>query len=74
MARIESVVDTRSREFLANAAQWQILIDDVPGPFLYNNAATFVVNPAFTGYTPTASEVEWPGYLGSPMTIDLVEE
>jgi oligopeptide transport system substrate-binding protein len=52
----------------------QILIDDVPGPFLYNNAATFVVNPAFTGYTPTASEVEWPGYLGSPMTIDLVEE
>ncbi len=29
MARIESVVDTRSREFLANAAQWQILIDDV---------------------------------------------
>ncbi len=29
MARIESVVDTRSRDFLANAAQWQILIDDV---------------------------------------------
>src|SRR5918997_493059 len=49
----------------------QILVDDVPGPFLYNNAATFVVNPAFTGYTATASEVEWPGYLSSPMTIDL---
>ncbi|MDQ3225187.1 MAG: peptide ABC transporter substrate-binding protein [Chloroflexota bacterium] len=51
----------------------QILIEDVPGPFLYNNAATFVVNPAYTGYVATASEVEWPGYLSSPMTIDLVE-
>ena len=29
MARIESVIDTRSREFRANAAQWQSLIDEV---------------------------------------------
>ncbi len=29
MARIESVVDTRSREFLINAGQWQLLIDEV---------------------------------------------
>ncbi|HET7055381.1 MAG TPA: peptide ABC transporter substrate-binding protein [Thermomicrobiales bacterium] len=48
----------------------QILVDDVPGPFLYNESALFVVNPAVTGYTPTASEVEWPGYLSSIMTID----
>src|SRR5215211_1817116 len=51
----------------------QILIDDVPGPFLYNLAAVFVVNPAVTGYTPTASEVEWPGELSSLMTIDKTE-
>lgn len=49
----------------------QILVDDVPGPFLYNQAATFVVSPEVTGYTPTASDVEWPGYLGTPLTIDV---
>ncbi len=52
----------------------EILVDDIPGPFLYNPAAVFVVNPAFTGYATTASEVEWPGYLSTPMTLDLVEE
>ena len=51
----------------------QILIDDVPGPFLYNLAGVFVVNPAVTGYTPTPSEVEWPGELSSLMTIDKTE-
>ena len=29
MARIESSIDTRSREFRANAAQWQLLIDEL---------------------------------------------
>jgi 3-methylcrotonyl-CoA carboxylase beta subunit len=29
VARIESVIDTRSRESLINAGQWQLLIDDV---------------------------------------------
>jgi oligopeptide transport system substrate-binding protein len=48
----------------------QILVDDVPGPFLVNPLATFVVNPAVTGYTPTPSEVEWPGSMSSLMTID----
>jgi oligopeptide transport system substrate-binding protein len=51
----------------------QVLVDDVPGPFLFNQIQNFVVNPALTGYTPTASEVEWPGYLGSLMTMDLAE-
>jgi oligopeptide transport system substrate-binding protein len=48
----------------------EILIDDVPGPFLYSLAGVFVVNPNVTGYTPTGSEVEWPGSLSSLMTID----
>ncbi len=51
----------------------EILIDDVPGPFLLNPLQLFVVNPAVTGYTPTASEIEWPGSLGSLMTIDKAE-
>jgi 3-methylcrotonyl-CoA carboxylase beta subunit len=29
VARIESVIDTRSREFLVNAGQWQLLIDEL---------------------------------------------
>ena len=49
----------------------QILIDDVPGPFLYNLAAVFVVKPYVVGYVPNASEVEWPGQFGSQMTIDI---
>jgi oligopeptide transport system substrate-binding protein len=51
----------------------QILIEDVPGPFLYNLAGVFVVNPNVTGITPTPSEVEWPGSLSSLMTIDKTE-
>ena len=49
----------------------QILIDDVPGPFLYNLAAVFVVKPYVTGYSANASEVEWPGQFGSLMTITI---
>ena len=51
----------------------EMLIEDVPSPFLYNLAGVFVVNPKVTGYTPAASEVEWPGSLGSLMTIDITE-
>ncbi len=51
----------------------EILVDDVPGPFLYNLAGLFVVNPAVTGYTPTPSEIEWPGSASSLMTIDITE-
>jgi oligopeptide transport system substrate-binding protein len=48
----------------------ELLVDDVPGPFLYNQANTVIVNPQVTGYTPTATENEWPGYLSSAMTLD----
>jgi oligopeptide transport system substrate-binding protein len=65
----DTTVDAAERiKFYEQAGQ--ILIDDVPGPFLYSLAGVFVVNPAVTGYTPTGSEVEWPGSLSSLMTID----
>jgi oligopeptide transport system substrate-binding protein len=51
----------------------EVLAEDIPGPFLYNLSGVFVVNPAVTGYTPVASEVEWPGSLASLMTIDKTE-
>ena len=66
----DTTVDPQERlKFYEQAGQ--ILIDDVPGPFLYNLAAVFVVKPYVTGYTPNASEVEWPGQFGSLMTIDI---
>ena len=51
----------------------QILLDDQPGPFIFNLAANFVVNPSVTGYTPTAAESEWPGSFSSLMTLDKTE-
>jgi oligopeptide transport system substrate-binding protein len=51
----------------------QMLVDDVPAVFLNNPSGIFLVNPAVTGYTPTSSEVEWPGSASSLMTIDKVE-
>lgn len=52
----------------------QILIEEQPAIFLYNQAGTFVVNPRVTGITPTPSEVEWPGSLSSLMEIDIAAE
>ena len=51
----------------------QILVDDVPGPFLFNDIGNFVVSPKVTGYTPTATEVQWPGQMSSLMTLDKTE-
>jgi oligopeptide transport system substrate-binding protein len=51
----------------------EILIDDVPGPFLFNDIGNFVVSPNVTGYTPTATEVQWPGQMSSLMTLDKTE-
>ena len=51
----------------------QILTDDAPAAFLVNPSGIFVVNPAVTGYTPTPSEVEWPGSASSLMTIGFGE-
>ena len=51
----------------------QILVDDVPGPFLLNQSQLFVINPAVTGYVLTPTEFEWPGSLSSLMTIDKAE-
>ena len=47
----------------------QMLIDDLPAVFLLNPSGIFVVNPDVNGYTPTPSEVEWPGSVSSLMTI-----
>jgi oligopeptide transport system substrate-binding protein len=64
----DSTIDPAERlSYYAQAGQ--ILVDDVPAAFLLNPSGIFVVNPAVTGYTPTPSEVEWPGSVSSLMTI-----
>ena len=68
----DTTVDPEERiEYYEQAGQ--ILVDDQPGPFLFNLAGVFVVNPTVTGYTPTPSESEWPGQFSSLMTIDKTE-
>jgi oligopeptide transport system substrate-binding protein len=51
----------------------QILVDDVPGPFLYNLSNVVLVKPNVTGYTATALDVEYPGQFTSLLTIDKSE-
>jgi oligopeptide transport system substrate-binding protein len=67
--RGDTTVDPEERLTFYEQAQ-QILIDDVPGPFLFNPAGRALVKPNVTGITPTASEAEWPGSLSSLMTIE----
>ncbi len=49
----------------------QILVDDVPGPFLYNLSNNVLVKPEVSGYEATALDVEWPGQFTSLLTIDV---
>ncbi len=64
----DSTIDTAAR-LTSYEQAGQLLVDDVPATFLLNPSGIFVVNPAVTGYTPTPSEVEWPGSASSLMTI-----
>jgi oligopeptide transport system substrate-binding protein len=49
----------------------QMLVDDIPGPFLYNGTTVVLVSPNVTGYTATPLDVNWPGQFTSPMTRDI---
>jgi oligopeptide transport system substrate-binding protein len=72
VAQGDTSVDAEARiGFYEQAGE--LLIEDLPGAFLYHQAGTFVVNPAVTGYTPSSSDVEWPGLYGSIMTIDITQ-
>ncbi|HRA47401.1 MAG TPA: peptide ABC transporter substrate-binding protein [Thermomicrobiales bacterium] len=51
----------------------QILVNDIPSPFLYNLSNVVLINPKVTGYTPAAVDAEWPGQFASLLTIDISE-
>ena len=68
----DTTIDTDERiGFYQQAGE--LLIEDVPGPFLFNDIGNFVVKPNVTGYSPTATEVQWPGQMSSLMTLDKTE-
>lgn len=52
----------------------EMLVADVPGPFLYNLSNNVLVKPNVTGYAPTAIDSTWPGQFTSLLTIDKTEE
>lgn len=49
----------------------QILLEDLPGPPLFNAANIYLVNPAVTGYTPVSIDGLWPGERASALTVDV---
>lgn len=51
----------------------QILIDDLPAPFVFNEANVFLVKPSVSGYTTTTADSEIPGQWGSLLTMDKTE-
>lgn len=48
-----------------------MLIDDIPGPFLYNGTGVFLVKPNVTGTKGTALDVNWPGQFTQLMELDI---
>ncbi len=49
----------------------QVLIDELPAPFIYHRANVFLVKPFVTGYSTTSADAEWPGERGSILSIDI---
>jgi oligopeptide transport system substrate-binding protein len=49
----------------------QVLLDDLPGVFLSNQANVYLVKPYVTGYVTSPSDSEWPGEWASPLTLSV---
>ena len=67
--RGDTTVDAVARLEAYEQAE-RILIDDVPGVFVFNPAGLSLIKPTVTGITPTPVEAVWPGSLSSLLTID----
>ena len=70
LTRADRELDQAARVPLYEEAH-RLVIEDVPGPFLYHLANTFLVNPAVTGYEGKPVDAEWPGQYTSLLTIDI---
>lgn len=72
VAKADAELDENTRMELYQQAG-EILVNDAPGPFLYNLSNQVLVSPAVTGYTATALDVAWPGQFTSLLTLDKSE-
>ena len=72
VARADTSIDRAERIRLYEEAG-EILIADVPGPFVYNLSNIFLVKPFVQNYTttPADSSSGWPGQWASPLTITV---
>jgi oligopeptide transport system substrate-binding protein len=68
VAKADAELDPTRRQDLYAQAQ-RLLIEDVPGPFLFNAVNVVLVSPRLTGYATTPVDI-WPGWL-TPLTLDL---
>ena len=68
----DTTIDPDERLAYYEQAQ-RILIDDVPGAFLFNPTGAALVKPNVTGISPIAVEAVWPGSLASLMAIDKAD-
>ncbi len=48
----------------------EMLVNDIPSPFLYNGSQTSLIADGVTGFTATPLDAEWPGQFTSLLTID----
>jgi len=70
VGRADRELDPAARIPLYEEAE-RLLLADVPFVILGNQANVFLVKPEVSGYTLTATDVEWPGLFASMRTIDL---
>jgi oligopeptide transport system substrate-binding protein len=69
VAQADSLADPAERMPLYQQAG-ELLVNDIPGPFLYNGSQVSLVADGVTGFTATPLDAEWPGQFTSLLTID----
>jgi oligopeptide transport system substrate-binding protein len=66
----DTTVDPATRADLYGQAQ-DLLIDDCPGAFMWNNVNAYLVKPWVMGLELTPQDAGWPGQYGSVINIDI---
>jgi ABC-type oligopeptide transport system substrate-binding subunit len=68
--RVDSELDPEQRIAMAEEAN-RMLLADAPSIFAYTPTNTWLVKLYVTGYSPAASNQQWPGWW-TPLTVDKV--
>jgi len=69
MAKADVEPDPEQRMAQYQEAQ-DMLVDSVPGAFMWNNVNAYLVKPWVTGLSLTPQDADWPGSI-NPRVIDL---